>query len=100
MKKSFKESAEEVISELIDELLEEQEKLEENHDKIMNIGIIEKITMEEIKSEILNKIKIFEVINTETKKFNSKLMKKMFWNEADETLERLRRKMETKKLKN
>ena len=69
MKKGFKESAEEVISELIDELLEEQEKLEENDDKIMKIGIIEKITMEEIKSEILNKIKIFKVINTEIKKF-------------------------------
>ena len=65
MKKSFKESAEEVVSELIDKLLEEQEKLEENDDKIMKIGIIEKITIKEIKSEILNKIKIFKVINTE-----------------------------------
>ena len=45
MNKSFKESTEEVISELIDELLEEQEKLEENDDKIMKIGILEKITM-------------------------------------------------------
>ena len=55
-KKALKNQAAKIISELTDELLEEKEKLEENDDKVMKIGIIEKITMEEIKSEILNKI--------------------------------------------
>ena len=44
--------------------------------------------MKEIKSEILNEIKIFKKINKEIKKFNSKLMKKMFWNKTDQTLEK------------
>ena len=58
MKKSFKESAEKVLSELIDELIEKQEKQEEIDDRIM--------------------------VSTEIKKFNSKLIKEMFLNEADE----------------
>ena len=65
MKKSFQDLIGESIDKLTDELLEEKQKLEEIDDRIMKSEVIERLNMKEIKSEILNEIKIFKKINTE-----------------------------------
>ena len=96
--KSFKVTAEKVIDELIKELLIEQKKLEKINDKVMKHEIIERLNIKELDSRIHDEIKLFEEINTKIKKLNKKIMKNMFWDETDETLEGLGRKKEAEKI--
>ena len=59
--------------------------------------------MKEIESEIFDETKAFEKIETNLSKLETTITKKKgFWNEIDEqeTLERLKIKTETEKLKN
>ena len=99
-KKVFKKAAEEIIGELIDESLEKQKKIEKINDKMMKRKLIKTLNTEEINNKIRSTVKIFYEISADIKKFNSKLMKKMFWNEVDQKLEKLGKKLEAKKLQN
>ena len=93
---------EERYEELLEELLEEQKKLKMINNKIKKHEIIEGINIKEIESEILDKTKVPEEIKTKLKKLETTIMKKRFWNKIDEqeTLGRLKIKIETEKLKN
>ena len=69
--------------------------------KIEKHEIIEGNNIKGIESEILDETKVLEEIETKLEKIEKVKMKKRFWNEIDkqETLERLKIKIEKDKLK-
>ena len=62
----------------------------------MKNEIIERLITKEIRSKILDEVKVLEEIKTKLRKLKTKIVKNWFWDETDEqeTLERLERKIE------
>ena len=62
----------------------------------MKNEIIERLITKEIRSKILDEVKVLEEIKTKLRKLKTKIIKNWFWDETDEqeTLERLERKIE------
>ena len=62
----------------------------------MKNEIIERLITKEIRSKILDEVKVLEEIKTKLRKLKTKIIKNWFWDETDEqeTLERLEREIE------
>ena len=68
--------------------------------KIDKHKMIKRINIKRIEAEIFDEIKAVEEIETKSKKLETKIMRKKFWNEIDEqeTLKKQIMKIETEKI--